>query len=76
MRNLGLAGVASVVVDVIVRPWIALSLSLHLGPGARTGAIWIEPNDVLHMLMALFVISVAHVSKAGAEIADDNQQIV
>ena len=76
MRNLGIAGVASVALDMVVRPLIAILLSLHLGSGGHNMAFWIEPNDVLHMLMALFVVSVAHILKAGVEIADDNKQIV
>jgi len=76
MRNLGIAGVAAVAADVVVRPLIAILLSWRLGGGAFNAAFWIEPNDVLHMLMALFVAAVAHILKVGAEIADDNQQIV
>jgi hypothetical protein len=76
IRNLGMAGVASVAFDVVVRPLIALLLSWHLGSGERNMAFWIEPNDVLHILMALFVVSVAHILKVGVAIADDNRQIV
>lgn len=76
MRNLGMAAAASVAVDMVVRPLIAILLSWHLGSGERNAAFWIEPNDVLHMLMALFVVAVAHILKVGVEIADDNRQIV
>jgi hypothetical protein len=76
MRNLGIAGIASVAVDMVVRPLLAILLSWHLGSGVRNAAFWIEPNDVLHAMMALFVVAVAHILKVGVEIADDNRQIV
>ena len=76
MRNLGMAGVASVAVDMVVRPLIAILLSWHLGSAQRHMAFWIEPNDVLHILMALFVVSLAHILKVGVAIADENRQIV
>jgi hypothetical protein len=76
MRNLGMAGVASVAVDMGVRPLIAILLSWHLGSGVRNAAFWIEPNDVLHMIMTLFVVAVAHILNVGVAIADDNRQIV
>jgi Protein of unknown function (DUF2975) len=76
MRNIGYAGVASVAADMIARPLIQVLLSWHLGAGARSFTFWAEPNDVLHILMALFVVALAHIFKAGVEIADDHRQII
>jgi hypothetical protein len=76
MRNIGLAGVASVTADMIARPLIQVLLSWHLGAGGRSFSFWAEPNDILHILMALFVVALAHIFKAGVEIADDHRQII
>jgi hypothetical protein len=76
MRNLGLAGVAATAADMIARPLIQVLLSWHLGSGSRSFVFWAEPNDVLHILMALFVVALAHIFKTGVEIADDHRQIV
>jgi hypothetical protein len=37
---------------------------------------WIMPNDLLHLLLALFIVAFAHIFRVGVEIADDNRQIV
>jgi len=78
MRNLGWAGVAAVVADIGARPLLQLIMTQHLGSGVSAGRIWLwaEPNDALHLLMALFIVAVAHIFKTGVEIADDNRQIV
>jgi hypothetical protein len=76
LRNVGIVGVASVTADLIARPLIQIFLSWHLGSGARSFMFWAEPNDVLHMLMALFVVALALIFKAGVEIAEDHRQIV
>jgi hypothetical protein len=76
MRNLGFAGVASVAADIVTRPVVQLLLSWHLGTGQRSFVFRAEPNDVLHILMALFVVALAHIFKAGVEIAEDHRQII
>lgn len=76
MRWLGWAGVAAMTVDFIARPMVRFLLSMHLGDGTQRLGFWVEPNDLLHLLMALFIVVLAHVFKAGVEIADDHRQIV
>ena len=76
MRNLGMAGVAAVIVDMLVRPLVGVVLTWHLSSGAPRAAFWVEPNDILHVLMALFVVAVAYIQRSGAALADDNRLIV
>jgi hypothetical protein len=76
MRWLGWVGVAAVVMDFIARPLVRFFLAMHLGNSAQPLGFWIEPNDLLHLLMALFIVVLAHIFKAGVEIADDHRQIV
>lgn len=75
MRCVGVAGVAAVAADVLSRPLLGVLLTRHLGDG-QPFHIWTEPNDLLHLLMALFILALAHVFKTGVEIADENRQIV
>ena|SRR5215831_17468982 len=75
MWRAGWAGVAAVAADLIARPLLAYALTLHLDESQRHH-FWTTPNDLLHLLMALFIVALAHIFRAGVEIADDNRQIV
>jgi Protein of unknown function (DUF2975) len=75
MGRAGWTGVAAVVADLLSRPLVAYALTPHLGEGARHH-FWIMPNDLLHLLLALFIVALAEIFRAGVEIADDNRQIV
>ncbi len=71
----GWTGVAAVAADILARPLIAYALTLHLSEGPQRH-FWIMPNDLLHLLLALFIVAFAHIFRVGVEIADDNRQIV
>jgi hypothetical protein len=75
MRALGWAGVAAVAADLIARPLIKTVLTAHLA-SPPPFAVWAEPNDMLHLIMALFIVALAHVFRTGVEIADDHRQII
>ena len=75
MRNLGCAGVAAVLADLVTRPMLAWALTRHLGDG-QPMHVWTDPQDLLHLLMALFIVALAHVFKTGVEIADENKHFV
>ena len=75
MGRAGWTEVAAVVADLLSRPLVAYALTPHLGEGARHH-FWIMPNDLLHLLLALFIVALAEIFRAGVEIADDNRQIV
>jgi hypothetical protein len=76
MTRLGWAGVAAVLADMAARPLLYAVLSLHLENAPHAVVIWADPNDVLHMLMALFVLAWAHIFQAGVEIADEHPQFI
>ena len=75
MRRGGWMGVTAVLADVAARPLVAYALAFHLDAGQRHH-FWTMPNDLLHLLLALFIVALAHIFRAGVEIADDNRQIV
>ena len=76
MRLLGFAGVAAVTADILARPLIQAIFSLHLAGPKPAFNVWIEPNDLLHLLMALSLAALAVIFKSGVEIADDHRQII
>jgi Protein of unknown function (DUF2975) len=71
----GWTGVVAVVIDIVARPLVAYTLTQHLDESQRHH-FWTGPEDLLHLLLALFVVALAHIFRAGVEIADDNRQIV
>jgi hypothetical protein len=75
MWRAGWTGVAAVVADIVARPLLAYALTQHLVE-SQHHHFWTNPNDVLHLLLALFVVALAHIFRVGVEIADDNRQIV
>src|SRR5215813_3954526 len=58
MWRCGLAGVAAVVGDIIARPALAYALTQHLSSSQRHH-FWTAPNDILHLMLALFVVALA-----------------
>ena len=71
----GWAGVAVVAFDLVARPLIAYVLTQHLAESQRLH-FWTSPDDLLHLMLALFIVALARIFRAGVEIADDNRQIV
>jgi len=75
MWRCGWSGVAAVVTDIVARPVLAYALTQHLSESERHH-FWTNPNDILYLLLALFIVALAHIFRASVEIADDNRQIV
>ena len=75
MWSCGWAGVAAVVGDIIARPAVAYALTQHLS-GSQRHHFWTAPEDLLHFMLALFVVTLAFIFRAGVEIADENRQII
>ena len=75
MWRAGWTGFAAVVADIIARPLLAYVLTQHSSEHQRYH-FWTTPNDLLHLLLALFIVALAHIFRAGVEIADDNRLIV
>ena len=75
MWRCGWTGVAAVVGDIIARPALAYALTQHLSYSQRYH-FWTVPNDLLHLMLALFIVALAFIFRTGVEIADENRQIV
>src|SRR5215472_1839609 len=75
MWRAGWTGVAAVVTDIVARPLVAYALTQHLSESQRHH-FWTAPDDLLHLLLALLIVALAHIFRAGVAIADDNRQIV
>ncbi len=76
MRCVGAVGVASTIGDILARPLIAAVMSSHVASVAHRFPIWGQPNDLLHLLMAVFVLVLASVLRRGVVIPDEHRQIV
>lgn len=71
----GWTAVGAVAVDIVARPLVAYALTWHLNESLRH-YFWTSPEDLLHLLLALFIVALAHIFRAGVDIADDHRQIV
>ena len=76
LRRTAIAGLAGIIVSVIARVVVASILTDRWVPMSPLGFFYILPQDVLHLTFVIFVLALAHIFKAAAEMADDQAQIV
>ena len=76
LRRTGLAGISAVIVSVLMRILTASILVGRFVPISPRGYYYLLPQDLLHMIFAVFVFALAHIFKAAAEMAQDQAQIV
>ena len=77
LRRSGLAGIAAVIVDMLVRVVVACILVGQFVPIPSHGYYYYAlPQDLLHAIFAIFVFALAYIFKAAAEMAEDQAQIV
>jgi len=75
LRRAGIAGVAAIVVSVLARAVIASIIAGQPVLIPPRGS-FVLPQDLLHLIFAVFVLALAHIFKAAAEMAEDHAQIV
>src|SRR5262245_1172285 len=78
LRRTGLAGISAVIVSVLVRVVVTSILVGQFLPISSSYGyyIYLLPQDLLHVIFAVFVFALAHIFKAAAEMAEDQAQIV
>lgn len=76
LRRTGIAGLAGLAVSVVARVTVASIMTGHWVPISPRGFFYILPQDVLHLIFVTFLLGLAHIFKAAAEMADDQAQIV
>jgi hypothetical protein len=75
LRRTGVAAIAAVVIDVLLRLLIVRLLSGQFILVPARG-FFVLPQDLLHLIFGLFLLALAHIFKAAAEMAEDHAQIV
>jgi hypothetical protein len=79
MRRLGVTGLITVLGMVAWRRTSLLIFTMHgnmpVGSVLLSGQ-WVTPPDLMRLLFCLFLIALAHIFKAAAELADDHAGIV
>jgi hypothetical protein len=75
LRHTGLVVLAAVAFDVLARVLIASIFAGRLVVMAAYGPL-VLPQDLLHLIFGLFLLALAHIFKAAAEMAEDHAQIV
>jgi hypothetical protein len=75
LRRIGLAGVIAVAGDVIARIAVVAIFAGRLVIATPHGFILL-PQDLLHLILGVFVLALAHIFKVATEIADDHAKIV
>jgi len=76
LHRTGIAGLIGLVVSVIARVAVASILTGQLLPISPRGFFYLLPQDLLHLIFVIFVLALAHIFKAAAEMADDHARIV
>jgi hypothetical protein len=76
LRRTGFAGISAIIVSMLMRVVVASILVGQFVPISPRGYYYRLPQDLLHMIFALFLFSLAHIFKAAAEMAEDQAQIV
>ncbi|MGY3450627.1 DUF2975 domain-containing protein [Bradyrhizobium sp. USDA 4353] len=78
MRRVGFSGLAAVAADMTIRKLGLLVLTSHVQLPLSTLLTFqtVLPADLLRMLFSLFVIALALIFKAAAELADDHAKII
>jgi len=75
LRRCGIAGVAAVLFDIFARLATVSIFTGQLMFASRRGLL-ILPMDLLHLIFAVFVLALAHIFIAAAQMAEDHAQIV
>ena len=76
LRRTGFAAISATIVDVLMRVVAASILVGQFVPISPRGYYYLLPQDLLHVIFAGFLLSLAHIFKAAAEMAEDQAQIV
>jgi hypothetical protein len=79
MRRLGVTGLITVLGMVAWRRASLLIVTMHGNMPAGTVLLsgqWVTPPDLMRLLFCLFLVALAHIFKAAAELADDHAGIV
>jgi len=75
MRRLGVTGLITVLGMVAWRRASLLIVTMHGNMPAGTVLLsgqWVTPPDLMRLLFCLFLVALAHIFKAAAELADDH----
>src|SRR5262245_6064851 len=75
LRRTGAMIIAAVAFDLVARVVTASLFAERLVLMGARGPL-VLPQDLLHLIFALFLLALAHIFKAAAEMADDHAQIV
>jgi hypothetical protein len=75
LRRTGIAGLAAIVVSILVRALVASIIAGQPVLIPPRGS-FVLPQDLLHLIFSIFVLALAHIFKAAAEMAEDHAQIV
>jgi len=75
LRRTGIAGIAAILVSIPARVAAASIIAGQLVLIPPRGS-FVLPQDLLHLIFVAFVLALAHIFKAAAEMADDHAQII
>lgn len=76
LRRVGLFGIAAEVLDLLARPLLSLIVTLHRGAGQKMISVSFNQPDLAFLMFLTALVALAHVQKAAAEIAEENEGIV
>jgi hypothetical protein len=78
LRRLAICGIAAQTLAILTRPLVSVILTLHFPAGLRQRIvnIFFQPDDLAILLLLFILLTLAHIQKTAAEIAEDHAQFV
>ncbi len=76
MQRLASVGIFAQLLAIASRPLIMLTMTAHLPAAQQRAFLFLQPNDLLTLLLLLCILGLAHIQRAGAEMAAEHAQIV
>lgn len=76
LQRIGILGLATIAFDFATRSVTVYVMASHLGGAADLRHVLLRVDDVLYVLVSLFLVALGMIYRSAAELADEHAQIV
>jgi hypothetical protein len=76
LRRVTLAGIAAVVADIVIRPFVVLLVAGRVPAFSVASYYYFSPHDLALLTLLVSLFAIAHIFKVAAELAEENAEIL